>query len=111
DLPTRLVGVEYTGEQVAETLRSLGATVAETQAPAGEGRRARRSPHLLVTPPSWRTDLSEPADLVQQIVRLRGYDQVPSVLPAAPPGGRGATVAQQRRRRSAERRVGNGRAW
>src|SRR5699024_8170857 len=66
DLPARLVGVDYTGEQVSETLRSLGATVTETQAPEGEGRRARRSPHLLVTRPSWRTDLSEPAELVEE---------------------------------------------
>lgn len=31
--------------------------------------------------PWWRTDLKEPADLVEEIVRLIGYEQVPSTLP------------------------------
>src|SRR5699024_10733616 len=97
DLPGRLVGVDYTAEQVAETLRSLGATVTQAEAPES-GRRALRAPHLRVTPPSWRPDLTVPADLVEEVVRLRGYDQVPSVLPTAPAGGRGLTLSQRRRR-------------
>ncbi len=88
--PTRLAGVEYTPEQVRSTLEEIGATV-ET-ASAGV---------LTVTPPSWRPDLTEPADLVEEVVRIQGYDQVPSVLPAAP-GGRGLT-AEQRTRRSVAR--------
>lgn len=88
--PTRLVGVEYTPEQVRSTLEEIGATVE----PAGEGV-------LTVTPPSWRPDLAEPADLVEEVVRIQGYDEVPSVLPAAP-GGRGLT-AEQRTRRSVAR--------
>lgn len=90
-LPTSLVGVDYTAEEVAETLRSLGADV------EADGDTDR----LVVTPPTWRPDLVEPADLVEEVVRLRGYDAVPSVLPAAP-GGRGLTVRQRRRRRVAD---------
>ena len=41
-----------------------------------------------VRPPSWRPDLTDPADLVEEVVRLEGYDQVPSVLPTAPAGSR-----------------------
>jgi phenylalanyl-tRNA synthetase beta chain len=52
---------------------------------------------LTVTPPSWRPDLTDPADLVEEVVRLAGYDDVPSVLPTAPPG-RGLTDVQRRRR-------------
>ncbi len=52
---------------------------------------------LLVTPPSWRPDLTDPADLVEEVIRLDGYDQVPSELPTAPPGN-GLTPAQSRRR-------------
>ena len=52
-----------------------------------------------VTPPSWRPDLTDPADLVEEVVRLAGYDDVPSVLPTAPPG-RGLTDVQRRRRSS-----------
>jgi phenylalanyl-tRNA synthetase beta chain len=52
---------------------------------------------LEVTPPSWRPDLTDPADLVEEVIRLAGYDDVPSVLPTAPPG-RGLTDVQRRRR-------------
>ncbi|MFI6428194.1 phenylalanine--tRNA ligase subunit beta [Promicromonospora sp. NPDC050880] len=88
--PTRLSGVSYTPEQVRSTLEEIGATVE----PAGESV-------LTVTPPTWRPDLAGPADLVEEVVRIQGYDQVPSVLPSAP-GGRGLT-AEQRIRRSVAR--------
>jgi phenylalanyl-tRNA synthetase beta chain len=52
---------------------------------------------LSVTPPTWRPDLTDPADLVEEVVRLAGYDDVPSILPTAPPG-RGLTDVQRRRR-------------
>ena len=52
---------------------------------------------LTVTPPSWRPDLTDPADLVEEVVRLDGYEKVPSQLPIAPPG-RGLTRAQRLRR-------------
>ncbi len=54
-----------------------------------------------MTPPSWRPDLTEPAELVEEVARLVGYDEIPSVLPAAP-GGRGLT-REQRVRRSVAR--------
>ena len=52
---------------------------------------------LVVTPPSWRPDLVQPADLVEEVLRLEGLDVIPSVLPAAP-AGRGLTAVQLRRR-------------
>jgi len=36
---------------------------------------------LRVRPPSWRGDLSRPADLAEEVVRLHGYHHVPAVLP------------------------------
>ena len=50
-----------------------------------------------MTPPSWRPDLVQPADLVEEVLRLEGLDKIPSVLPTAP-AGRGLTAAQKRRR-------------
>ena len=52
---------------------------------------------LSVRPPSWRPDLVDPADLVEEVVRLEGYDRVPSTLPTPPPGG-GLTDDQRARR-------------
>ncbi|SFL46439.1 phenylalanine--tRNA ligase subunit beta [Geodermatophilus ruber] len=83
--PARVAGVPYTPGQVVELLRAVGAEV------DADGDT------LQVTPPSWRPDLTDPADLVEEVVRLAGYDDVPSVLPTAPPG-RGLTETQRRRR-------------
>ncbi|TDD14043.1 phenylalanine--tRNA ligase subunit beta [Kribbella turkmenica] len=62
---------------------------------------------LTVTPPSWRPDLRDPNDFAEEVIRLFGYDNVPSVLPPAP-GGQGLTVSQTRRRRIATALVGAG---
>ncbi|MBD5788052.1 phenylalanine--tRNA ligase subunit beta [Cellulosimicrobium terreum] len=87
----RLVGVPYTPEQVRDTLTAIGCTVER----AMDGDAVAET--LVVTPPSWRPDLTEPAELVEEVARLVGYDRIPSVLPAAP-GGRGLTHEQQVRR-------------
>ena len=60
-------------------------------------RRGRRRRGSSVTPPTWRPDLTDPADLAEEVIRLDGYDKVPSVLPIAPPGN-GLTATQRRRR-------------
>jgi phenylalanyl-tRNA synthetase beta chain len=87
--PSRVSGVEYTPSQVVELLEAVGCGV-DADGPYDDGA-------LQVTPPSWRPDLTDPADLVEEVVRLAGYDDVPSVLPTAPPG-RGLTDVQRRRR-------------
>jgi phenylalanyl-tRNA synthetase beta chain len=84
--PARVAGVPYGPSQVLELLAAVGCSV-----DGSDGGPLR------VTPPSWRPDLTDPADLVEEVVRLAGYDDIPSVLPTAPPG-RGLTDAQRRRR-------------
>jgi phenylalanyl-tRNA synthetase beta chain len=83
--PSRISGVDYPPSQVIEALTAVGASVDADGA------------LLQVTPPSWRPDLTDPADLVEEVVRLAGYDDIPSVLPNVPPG-RGLTERQRRRR-------------
>jgi phenylalanyl-tRNA synthetase beta chain len=102
DLPSRRVGVAYPPERVIELLEQVGCTVTRGPDRLGEdpgevGVAAGTGDVLTVTPPSWRPDLTDPADLVEEVVRLDGYDRVPSVLPTAP-AGRGLTWQQQRRR-------------
>jgi phenylalanyl-tRNA synthetase beta chain len=58
------------------------------------GCRVNGDAVLTVVPPSWRPDLLVPADLVEEVIRLAGYDRLPSVLPAAP-AGTGLTARQQ----------------
>ncbi|WP_238011474.1 phenylalanine--tRNA ligase subunit beta [Dactylosporangium sp. AC04546] len=83
--PSELAGIDYTPERVLEVLAMIG-----TQAEVTGGT-------VTVTPPSWRHDLNDPADLAEEILRIDGYDRIPSVLPIAPPG-RGLTATQRRRR-------------
>ena len=61
--------------------------------PRGRPRTAgRRVAVLEVTPPSWRPDLTDPADLAEEVIRLEGYENVPARLPRAL-AGRGLTPA------------------
>jgi phenylalanyl-tRNA synthetase beta chain len=42
---------------------------------------------LRCRPPRYRADLAIPADLIEEVARLYGYDAIQSTLPAAIPGG------------------------
>jgi len=91
DLPARLVGVPYTREQVVAALEAVGCTLATSD----------EDPDVLsVVPASWRPDLTQGADLVEEVARVHGYEQIPSVLPPAP-AGRGLTRLQHLHRSAA----------
>ncbi|WP_018350058.1 phenylalanine--tRNA ligase subunit beta [Longispora albida] len=81
-LAARVAGHEYSAERVAGLLATVGATV------DGEA----------VTPPTWRSDLTDPIDLAEEVIRLDGYGNVPSVLPVVSRPGTGLTGAQRVRR-------------
>jgi phenylalanyl-tRNA synthetase beta chain len=84
-LSAQVAGLPIEDDVVVADLRAIGAEVAG-------------SDPLTVTPPPWRPDLRDPYDLVEEVVRIVGYDQVPSVVPV-PPVGRGLTRQQRLRRR------------
>jgi phenylalanyl-tRNA synthetase beta chain len=86
DLPERISGLAITADQAITRLESVGATLVV------EGSA------LVVTPPSWRPDLTDSADLVEEVVRLEGYENLPSTLPAVR-AGYGLTNGQRLRRR------------
>ncbi len=52
---------------------------------------------VTVTPPTWRRDLVDPYDYVEEVGRKVGFDVIGSIVPVAP-GGRGLTRAQRSRR-------------
>jgi phenylalanyl-tRNA synthetase beta chain len=65
-----LLGTEIPHGEMIELLSRLDIEV--TRAEEGS---------LLCRPPSHRNDLHLPADLIEEIARLHGYDQIPSTLP------------------------------
>jgi phenylalanyl-tRNA synthetase beta chain len=106
DLPNRVTGCEWTRAQVIESLTEIGCRVVAEGAEMTDSELIggvvdegviTESEVLLVRAPSWRPDLTVGVDLVEEVARLRGYEQIPSVLPIAP-SGRGLTRGQQVRR-------------
>ncbi|MGH3775934.1 MAG: phenylalanine--tRNA ligase subunit beta [Pseudonocardiaceae bacterium] len=89
DLPDRVAGRRYENGATVRRLTQIGCAV--------EVGGTNGTTTVTVVPPSWRLDLTQPADLVEEVLRLEGYDTIPSELPPAPPG-RGLTVRQRRRR-------------
>jgi phenylalanyl-tRNA synthetase beta chain len=57
------------------------------------GKHDRHGIVLSVTPPSWRSDLTDPADLAEEVIRLEGYSNVPVSQPRAL-AGHGLTERQ-----------------
>ncbi|MGH3720146.1 MAG: phenylalanine--tRNA ligase subunit beta [Pseudonocardiaceae bacterium] len=89
EAPDRVAGRRYERGATVHRLSQIGCAV--------EVDGVGATTTLTVAPPSWRPDLRQPADLVEEVLRLEGYDTIPSELPPAPPG-RGLTAAQRRRR-------------
>jgi len=67
-----LLGADFTPEQIKETLSSLGLDVK----PTGSG--------FLVTAPYWRSDIALVEDLIEEIARITGYDQIPATMLSEP---------------------------
>ena len=106
-----LSGLAIEPSVVRQKLEQVGCQVRTGVVPAAtattDGAHRRAEDTFIVAPPSWRPDLTDPADLVEEVVRLIGYDKVPSVLPS-PPAGRGWTPEQTVRRAVSRRLAGAG---
>ena len=68
----KIIGMPLTQAQCLDALNRLGLPVA-----AGEGT-------LTVTPPSYRFDLQIEEDLIEEVIRMVGYDRLPATPPLAP---------------------------
>lgn len=67
----KVIGMPVTQDQCREVLQRLGLEVTET-------------PGLLtVTPPTWRFDLRIEEDLIEEVIRVLGFDTLPSTPPLA----------------------------
>ncbi len=66
----KLLGLNLQAEEISDLLRSIefGVTPKETNV-------------LTVIPPSFRVDVSRPEDLMEEIARLSGYNNIPTTFP------------------------------
>ncbi|WP_214108995.1 phenylalanine--tRNA ligase subunit beta [Acrocarpospora catenulata] len=115
--PSAVAGVPYPRETVIRRLEQVGCRVVDGEVAVSGGPRGvaatgvvssddlaekltvRGDDMITVYPPSWRPDLTDPNDLAEEVIRLEGYGNLPSVLPAAPAGA-GLTETQRLRRRA-----------
>ncbi|MGJ3509297.1 phenylalanine--tRNA ligase subunit beta [Enemella sp. A6] len=84
-LPAAVLGTEVATDTVAEILTDSGVRV------------DRDGDRLTLTPPTWRFDLVDPYDYVEEIGCKIGLDTIEPTLPT-PPAGRGFTPGQRARR-------------
>ncbi|MFD8914390.1 phenylalanine--tRNA ligase subunit beta [Streptomyces sp. NPDC059575] len=94
DHPDKVAGVTYGRETVVRRLQEIGCDV------YGQDE-------LIVTVPSWRPDLTEANDLAEEVIRLEGYENLPSTLPR-PTSGRGLTHRQRLHRKVGRALAGAG---
>jgi phenylalanyl-tRNA synthetase beta chain len=83
----RVLGLPLGAERIAALFRGLALSFVQQ----GED--------FLVTPPSWRFDMEIEEDLIEEIARLYGYDNIPSPAPRGPL----KMLAEQEARRPAYR--------
>jgi len=69
----RLLGTDLNREEIKELLESIEFSVKKIDADA-----------LKVDPPSFRVDVERPEDLMEEVARLSGYNNIPTTFPALP---------------------------
>jgi len=80
----QLGGVEVAEEAMVDGLEALGCKLTKT----GES--------YAVVPPSWRADLTAEHDLVEEVIRLHGYEHIPTLSMPRPAVIRPVLTASQR---------------
>ncbi len=68
----RVLGIELEDDATQRLLENIGLTV------------SRDGETFVVIPPSYRFDIAMEEDLIEEIVRLYGYDEVPAIAPRGP---------------------------
>ncbi len=68
-----LLGTTYATDDIATTLRNVGFSVEHR--PTGS---------LLIRTPYWRTDIHIKEDVIEEVGRLKGFDNIPKALPLRP---------------------------
>jgi phenylalanyl-tRNA synthetase beta chain len=80
---SQILGFEVSAAQILKVLRIIGCDVDEKK--------------WVIDPPSWRPDLMNISDIAEEVARIIGYDNIPSILPDRPIHA-SLTSIQKRRR-------------
>jgi phenylalanyl-tRNA synthetase beta chain len=66
---SKVVGFSITSAEIKKILFSLGCSLRTS------GKKMK------VLPPTWRPDIKEDIDLIEELTRIKGYDKIPSINP------------------------------
>jgi phenylalanyl-tRNA synthetase beta chain len=66
---SKVIGFSITSSEIKKILSSLGCSLKMS------GKKIK------ILPPSWRQDLKEDIDLIEELARIKGYDKVPLINP------------------------------
>jgi phenylalanyl-tRNA synthetase beta chain len=98
----RILGIYVPQTQVVRILRDLGMTQ-ETS----EEKGTDSGLSVAFVPPTWRRDLDREIDLIEEVARIHGYDQIPQDRPV-PLTVSSATLSDRVRNHAADILVGAG---
>jgi len=70
----RVLGIEFSPEQIVGALASLGF----------DCRQAGSGAEVVATAPYWRSDINLPVDLIEEVARIIGYDEIPMTMLSQP---------------------------
>jgi phenylalanyl-tRNA synthetase beta chain len=95
----RLLGTDLDRSAICQLLVSVGIATEEVD---GEPDQ------ITVTPPSFRVDLIQPEDLMEEVARLRGYDRIPTRMPRIAAGNARVNPLRQLKARLRQLMAGQG---
>ena len=95
----RLLGIEPDAKRIKDLLESIEFKVDKVSSQDGDGR-------LDVTAPTFRVDIVRPEDLMEEVSRLSGYNNIPTSFPEIPAEAR--TPAHRLEFRNRLKRLMNG---
>ncbi|MCF6290646.1 MAG: phenylalanine--tRNA ligase subunit beta [Desulfobacterales bacterium] len=85
-----MIGMDLSAAEIRDFLAGIEFQVDQTDDPD----------QLLVHPPSFRVDIEREADLVEEVARLKGYNEIPATMPMVP-----MSFPEQDRARNLRRRL------